>query len=299
MTTLDGIINLNKPTGITSAKALYRVRSITGQRKSGHTGTLDPFASGLLPMGIGEGTKAAPYLNCADKRYSGIIRLGVVTDTLDCTGAVVTTADPPDPATLELETIAAAFRGQLEQVPPAYSAIKQQGIRAYRLARSGKPPQLAARRVTVHDLHLAAAGRDKLRLEVRCSKGTYVRSLARDIGEQAGCGAMLEELVRTAFGSFSLEQAISLDRLREPDGAQIAAAQVIELEQALAHLRALAIDDDGARRLQAGQQAPLAALDAPAATGEKARVLDHRQRLLAVVGEVGERWKLERVFRTS
>jgi tRNA pseudouridine55 synthase len=291
---IDGILLVEKPTGITSAAAVAVVKRALGGAKVGHLGTLDPFASGLLPMCIGEGTKIAPYLNVADKGYTGVLRLGVSTDTLDCTGEILFTAEPPDVASVDLSALARDFTGAIEQVPPAFSAIKRGGVRMYELARRGQPQTLEARAVVVHELTLERIDDRRLRLDVRCSKGTYVRSLARDLGERLGCGAMLESLVRTRFGPFTADQALTIEQVRERGLAIV--ESVISPADAIAHLRTLRVDSAGAARLRAGQQSALAALERPA-SGQKARVLEPDGRLVAVVGEEASAWRLERVFR--
>lgn len=302
---VDGILLLDKPTGISSARAVAIVKRVLGgpnvSRKAapkvGHLGTLDPFASGLLPLCVGEGTKLAPYIADADKSYSGVVRLGVCTDTLDGTGTVLTTTAAPEPDTLDLDALAAAFTGPQAQVPPAFSAIKKQGVPMYKLAREGKAPELDARDVIVHSMSLRAAADGRLELEADCSKGTYVRALARDIGERIGCGAILEELVRTGFGRFRLDDAVALGELE--GRPELAAGALIEPAKALAHLPAIAIDAQAASSLRAGQQDVLAGLTDPAGSTDDdvARLLDERGALVAVVKRRQKCWRLDRVFR--
>jgi tRNA pseudouridine55 synthase len=294
-----GIVLVDKPQGITSARAVAVIKKVLGGVKVGHLGTLDPFAAGLLPLCVGEGTKAAPYLNTADKSYTGVVRLGVITDTDDRTGEVVATAPAPDTRTLDLSELASAFSGRIAQVPPAFSAIKRDGVPMYKLARKGVRPRLEAREVTIHALSLEAAGKDRLRVEVSCSKGTYIRSLARDLGERLGCGATLEELTRTGFGTFTLDQAVSVERLCGPGGTNVALDALIGLPIALGHLRSLSVDRTSVVRLRAGQQQALGGLAAPAGEGERARVMGPGDDLVAVVSEATGRWRLERVFGPS
>ena len=296
---VHGILLVDKPEGMTSAAVVAVVKRALGGTKTGHLGTLDPFASGLLPLCLGEGTKIAQYLNTADKAYEGVLRLGVATDTLDRTGSVTATAEPPATDELDLVTLAAAFRGEIEQVPPAYSAIKHGGVRMYELARRGEAPTLEARRVVIHELSFSPVDAQRLRISVSCSKGTYIRSLARDVGERLGCPAMLEGLRRTAFGSFRLAQALPLAAI-EAGGAGAAAAATISMADALSHLRALTLADaEGAARLRSGRQEVLDRLPPPTAHGEQARIIDADRALLAVVTERDSRWRIERVFRAS
>jgi tRNA pseudouridine55 synthase len=294
VTAKAGILLLDKPVGISSARAVAVVKRALGGAKVGHLGTLDPFASGLLPLCIAEGTKVAQYLNLADKRYSGVIRLGVETDTLDRTGETIATCDAPDPGKLDLDDLATSFTGDQDQVPPAFSAIKQDGVRMYKLARAGKAPKLEARRVRVHSLALEALGDDRLALTAHCSKGTYIRSLARDIGRRIGCGGSLDQLERTGFGTFELAQAVSLDDVGQgPEGINSA---IIPLTEALAQLRQLTPGDSVSTGLRAGQQRWLSDLEPPRDSESLARVIDECGRLVAVVRADGGRWALDRVF---
>ena len=308
MSLFDGVLLVDKPVGITSARAVAVVKRRLGESrmapgsgrkagpKVGHLGTLDPFASGLLPMCVGEGTKIAPYLNTLDKGYTGIVKLGVVTDTLDATGQVIEERSVPDPETLDLGALAAAFTGLIDQVPPAFSAIKKDGVRMYELARRGEAPELDPRAVTIHSLSIGVAGPGTLSMEVQCSKGTYIRSLARDIGEKIGCGAHLTELRRTRFGVFSIDGAIDLDALETEEGRQRAVRTMLSPAKALTGLRELAADGRDAARLRSGQQAALAALPPPAAGDRRAKVVTSDGALAAIVCEQAGRWKLERVF---
>ena len=287
---------VDKPEGVTSARVVATVKRALGGPKIGHLGTLDPFASGLLPLCVGEGTKAAAYLNQADKSYRGVIRLGVTTDTLDRTGTVLTTNAPPDLASIDLEELAQRFAGTMDQVPPAYSAIKRDGVRMYERARRGETPAIEARPVTIYSLSLTALLPDRLRIELACSKGTYVRSLARDIGQALGCGAILEELVRTSFGDFTLSAALSLEDLTAPAGRAVARRALVGPAEALARLPAVAADEATAQSLRRGRQQSLAHLALPAGAGRHFRVLAPDRSLVAVVVDAGAGWRLDRVF---
>lgn len=291
----SGILLLDKPTGITSARAVAVVRRALGKPKVGHLGTLDPFASGLLPLCIGEATKIAPFLNTADKAYRGVIQLGLRTDTLDGTGEVLERAtDIPDASGIDLKALAARFTGTLEQVPPAFSAIKKDGVPMYKLAREGRAPELEPRQVCIHRLVLRSLGPDRIMFDMTCSKGTYVRSLARDLGDAVGCGATLVELVRSAFGDFALESAISLQ-----DVEQGGDPPMIGLAEAVAHLPELSVDAATAADLRQGRRHALAGLDPPRHQGELRRILASAEDLVAVVrAEAGE-WDFERVFAAT
>lgn len=293
---ISGILLVEKPAGITSAHAVAIVKKALGGAKVGHLGTLDPFASGLLPLCIGEATKIAPYLNVADKAYVGVVKLGVRTDTLDGTGEVVAREGVPSLDGFDWDEIAREFTGAILQVPPAYSAIKRAGVRMYELARRGEAPELEPREVVIRELAVEPCGPDSLRVTVTCSKGTYIRSLARDLGERIGCGAMLESLVRTRFGPFCLEDALALVSLETGEGRQAAKDALVGPAEALAHLRALHADAGTSARLRAGHQAALLRLDLPVGAGEQARVLGPDGCLVAVVSDEGAGWRLDRVF---
>jgi tRNA pseudouridine55 synthase len=215
---LDGILLLDKAPGMTSNTALQKAKRLLRAQKAGHTGSLDPIASGLLPICLGESTKLSGFLLNTDKRYQVRVRLGVQTETGDTEGAVVETRPVP-PLTLELiEAALARFRGEILQVPPMYSALKHQGQRLYDLARKGVEVEREPRPVTIFELRLEGFDTEGLRLDVHCSKGTYIRTLAEDLGRALGCGGHVESLRRTAVGEFSLAEAYPLESLENlPD----------------------------------------------------------------------------------
>lgn len=217
---IDGILLLDKPGGINSNQALRRVSRWLDARKAGHTGNLDPLATGLLVLCFGEATKISGWLLDADKRYVATARLGIVTDSADADGEVLSERPVPAPDHDGLEAVLARFRGAVSQVPPMVSALKHQGRRLHELAREGKTVERPPRPVTIRSLTGHWIGPDRLQLTVDCSKGTYVRSLVADIGEALGCGAHVETLRRTALGPFSGEGMSTLEHLearREAD----------------------------------------------------------------------------------
>lgn len=293
-----GILLVDKPEGVSSAHVVAVVKRSLGGLKVGHLGTLDPFASGLLPLCVGEGTKLAPYINEADKRYRGEIRLGVATDTLDRTGQTVTEAPVPSFTEVDLERIAGDLLGEIAQIPPMFSAIKKGGVPMYRLAREGLAQELDARRVTIHELRLTRIDPHRLGIDVRCSKGTYVRSLARDIGVALGTVGSLESLVRTAFGDFPLERAVAMETVKAEGASALRPPAWVVGAEALGHLgTTLAADAAAVGALRAGQQRVLATFPPPAepAAGV-ARVLDADRRLVAVLRAESGRWRIDRVF---
>ncbi|MBK8558769.1 tRNA pseudouridine(55) synthase TruB [Candidatus Amarobacter glycogenicus] len=210
---LDGILLIDKPAGWTSHDVVAKARRITGQRRIGHTGTLDPMATGLLVLCLGQATRLVEYLTGHDKRYTGTIALGRTTTTDDAEGETVEESAVPRMDEGILDDHLEAFRGPILQKPPVFSALKIAGRRAYDLARSGEAPELAARRVTVHGLDAAIAGPGTVAIDVSCSSGTYIRSLARDLGPSLGCGGHLSALRRHRAGPFSLQGAVTLERL--------------------------------------------------------------------------------------
>lgn len=249
---INGILLLDKPAGYTSNQALQAVKRLLQARKAGHTGSLDPLATGLLPLCFGEATKVSQFLLDADKRYWVAIRLGQTTSTYDAEGELVMTR-PVDHLTRP--AIAAAlrrFQGEIQQVPPMYSAIKQAGQPLYKLARAGIEVERTPRRVIIHALSLVRWEDDRLELEVTCSKGTYIRSLAHDLGEILGSGGHVTALRRLATGGFSVEQAITLEALQNlPEDGRL--ARLLPLDQALTHLPAVDLSLNAAFYLCQGQ----------------------------------------------
>jgi tRNA pseudouridine55 synthase len=212
---LHGILLIDKPAGWTSHDVVARVRRLTGQRKMGHTGTLDPMATGLLVLCLGDATRLVEYMSGHEKRYEGAITLGVTTATDDAEGGILQARPVPPFDEAELEMALDRFRGEITQRPPAYSAVKIDGRRAYAIARSGETPRIASRQVTIHEFTARRIAEDRLSIVVRCSAGTYIRSLARDLGELLGCGAHLSSLRRTHAGRFAVEDAVTLETIEQ------------------------------------------------------------------------------------
>jgi len=211
---VHGVLLLDKAAGRSSNDALLQAKRLFNAQKAGHTGTLDPFATGLLPLCFGEATKFAQDLLDADKTYETVVRLGVTTATGDTEGGIVASGEV-DASLARIEEVLARFRGQIEQVPPMHSALKRDGKPLYEYARAGLTLEREARRVTIHALELLDYQAPHLTLRVQCSKGTYIRVLGEDIGNGLGCGAHLRALRRLAVGSLSLEGAVTLDRIAE------------------------------------------------------------------------------------
>ena len=254
---LHGWIILDKPVGLGSTQAVSAVKRALREAgepkiKVGHGGTLDPLASGVLPIALGEATKLAGRMLDATKAYDFTIRLGAQTDTLDLEGTVVATSDHR-PTQSDVEAILPRFTGPIEQVPPAYSALKVGGERAYDLARKGETVELKSRPVTIHDLTILASGADSVTLSATVSKGTYIRSLARDIALALGTVGHVTMLRRTRAGPFTLEKAKSLDFLADAAKARALTRMVLPLEAGLDDIPALPVTPDQARLLRHGQ----------------------------------------------
>ena len=212
---IHGIVLLDKPLGMGSNDALQIVKRLFKAKKAGHTGSLDRLASGLLPICMGEATKLSGFLLNADKRYESTFRLGVVTSTGDAEGEVIRTATPPVLTKSEIKQVLRGFEGPISQIPPMHSAIKHKGQRLYKLAHKGVVVEREPRTVTIHQLDYVGHEADSLSVEVLCSKGTYIRTLAEDVGERLGCGASVHSLHRTASGPFRADAMFTLEALRE------------------------------------------------------------------------------------
>jgi len=291
---ISGILLIDKPEGPSSAQAVERVKRILGARKVGHLGTLDPFASGLLPLGVNDGTKIAQIFLSAPKSYQGVVALGVETDTQDTTGKVLEVRVVPPLGGKEIEGLQAAFTGTLSQVPPMFSALKKGGVRLYQLARQGKSVPRAARAVEIEQLRLWPLGTAEMGFEVACSKGTYIRTLAADMGQFLGCGAHLKSLRRLSCGHLRLDQAVPLgDVERLYREGKIA---LLSMNQSLGHLRQIRFEGRSLSRLRMGQQAVLAELGQPEAREKMVRVVDSKGNLVALAQWGDSRWRLFRVF---
>ena len=257
--TIHGALLLDKPVGVSSNAALQRARRLFGAKKAGHGGTLDPLASGLLVAVFGEATKFAGPLLEGDKEYLATLRLGATTTTGDAEGQVVESRSIPEGAEKAIAPVLERFKGEIEQVPPMYSALKRGGVPLYKLARRGEEVERAPRRVTIGELDLLSFSKPLVEIRVRCSKGTYIRSLAQDIGEAVGCGAHLAALRRTASGRFRVEDAVGLEALEAMQPAA-RAARLLPLSVLLADLPRAELDARAAERLRHGQALPMAGL---------------------------------------
>ncbi len=242
---MHGFLNLDKPAGMTSRQAVDRVRRVTGVKRAGHAGTLDPLATGVLVVGVGAATRLVEYVQRMAKSYRATFLLGRASPTEDLEGEVTLLQDPKVPTLDELTAAAGRFTGRIQQRPPAFSALKVQGRRAYQLARKGRPVELPAREVTIHRLAVIAYQYPELVVEVECSGGTYIRSLGRDLAESLGTAAVMSALVRTAVGRFSIQQAADLSQLT----AESCAARLEPLGRAVEMLPKIVLSADEAHCL--------------------------------------------------
>jgi tRNA pseudouridine55 synthase len=286
---MSGVIVVDKPAGITSFDVVARVRRVLGERRVGHAGTLDPMATGVLPVCVGEATKLVPFLVSGDKEYEAEACLGVTTDTLDATGTVLAETNAENVSPADVEAALPGFRGSILQTPPMHSAVRVDGKRLYDLARQGIEVDRAARPIEVHALELIAWAPPRLGLRVRCGKGTYIRSLIADLGQALGVGAHMTALRRTRVGAFDLAAAVALDALD-------ATTPLLAPAAALADHAALTLDADQVRDVRAGKVRAVAALPVPAGAREHVRLLDPAGVLVAVAAARQGRLTLERVF---
>jgi tRNA pseudouridine55 synthase len=288
---LDGILLVDKPEGMSSAGVVREVKRRLAAAKVGHLGTLDPFATGLLPLCLGEGSKVVPFLNQETKAYAGTIQLGIATDTLDRTGEERERRPVAAFDEAALARAAAKLSGEIEQVPPMYSALKRGGVPLYELARRGVEVEREPRRVTIERLVLRASGVDRIDFEVDCSKGTYVRVLAADLARELDTVGHLARLRRTRFGAFTIDRSAALDSIQPNAGLPLVSSR-----DALGSVRELDVDTEGERRIRLGQQAVLREFPPPARAREIGKAIAKPDRLVAILGEERGEWRILRVF---
>lgn len=287
---------------MTSHDVVNAVRRITGLKKAGHTGTLDPFATGVLPVALGEGTKAIPFLDETRKEYRAVMKLGEATDTQDCTGAVTCRAEWHAVKPADVERVVTCCTGRISQVPPMFSALKRNGVPLYKLARRGAEVERAAREIEIFAMDVESIDLPLVTFAVSCSRGTYVRTLAHDMGAALGCGAHLIRLQRTVSGPFALAKAVPLDRLAALAAGGGVADLVISPYKALSHLRDMQVTPGGRAKVAHGVVPGLDDFAGPHVTscgpGELVRISEG-ERLLAVAragAESGPELRLVRVF---
>ena len=292
MIAMDGVLIIDKPAGLTSHDVVARARHILHQRRIGHTGTLDPFATGVLMILVGKATRLAQFLNEVDKEYEAIIRLGYSTDTGDRTGTPIAgpSSQPREWTEEEIEAALQIFRGEIDQVPPMYSAKKVQGKKLYELARRGETVERKPVHVCIHEFEAIRPdgqlikdnldGTFDFHARVSCSSGTYVRTLAEDFGKRLYVGAHLAELRRTRVGDFQLTQAITLDQLKLHFGEESLGTVMLPLNAALSRLPFVHLSDEDLRRANNGREVTVAGYDW--ADGENVKMCDTQEQLIAV-----------------
>jgi len=298
--TRSGILLIDKPEGPSSAQVVQRVKSILQAKKVGHLGTLDPFASGLLLIGVNEGTKIADIFLGGVKSYRGVIALGIETDTQDRTGKILQERSVQALDESQLRSLEEKFTGELQQVPPMFSALKRDGVRLYRLARQGREVPRAPRAIRIDRLRLDRLSDIEIEFETTCSRGTYIRTLAADIGKEIGCGAHLKILRRAACDHLKVESAIQVAELEKMCAS--GAVPLLTLREALSHLPSVIWQSRYVSRLRLGQQELLAQIGNPPGGQNLLSILDPCGDVAALVQWTEDalrgRWRLYRVFQT-
>lgn len=301
-TATDGVLNVNKQPGWTSHDVVAKLRAVLGVRRIGHAGTLDPSATGVLPILLGRATRIAEYLVKWDKEYRVVLRLGESTDTQDATGRLLATRSVEGVTSDEIRAVVTGFVGCQQQLPPMYSAVKVKGVPLYKAARAGRTVERERREITVHDITVVDIAGGDVTLLVRCSKGTYVRTLCADIGEALGVGGHVRELARTRVGPLRVEDALTVEEVAVRQGRGELGEQLMSLDEALRALPAVSLDQPTSDRVVHGVAVPLGALRWEAGTGPPAgtilRLKDPSGRLLALgtVARAGSAVAIVKVF---
>ncbi|RGG55968.1 tRNA pseudouridine(55) synthase TruB [Ruminococcus sp. AM29-19LB] len=281
---INGIVNIYKEKGYTSHDVVAVLRKVVGQKKIGHTGTLDPDATGVLPVCLGRATKVCELLTDHDKTYEALLLLGKTTDTQDISGEVLEERDPGDLTEEEVRSYIESFIGEYDQIPPMYSALKVNGKKLYELAREGKTVERKSRKVQIHGIRILEMNLPHVRMEVDCSKGTYIRTLCHDIGEKLQVGGCMEELERTKVGRFLKEDAVTLDEVRQKMEQGEGAELFTPLDQIFAELPAVTVTDAKAWMSYNGNDLPERfLLEKEAWTdGQEVRVYDSRKNFIGL-----------------
>ncbi|MBQ9757404.1 MAG: tRNA pseudouridine(55) synthase TruB [Clostridia bacterium] len=289
---MDGIINVNKPLGITSHDVVYRLRKILGIKKIGHTGTLDPDASGVLPMCVGKGTKLADYLTARDKQYLAILKLGAFTDTQDASGEILESFEVRV-TEKEVRDAVRKFVGDIMQIPPMYSAIKIDGKKLYELAREGKTVEREPRQITIRNIEIRNIDFEKNTVEmlVDCSKGTYIRTLCNDVGAELGCGGYMAALKRTKSGRFDIGESFTLDEIAER-AEKNDFSFMVPVGEAIPEYKKIVLADKNAQRVRNGIKISVEGL----ANGEIYRVFDEQGEFLALAKQTEKELSIIKSF---
>jgi tRNA pseudouridine55 synthase len=295
----SGILIVDKPAGWTSFDVVRFLRGRCGEKRTGHAGTLDPAATGVLPVLIGHATRLTEYLMDATKSYEATVQLGLDTDTYDLEGDVLAQSDATSVQLADVEAALTACRGEFLQLPPAYSAIKREGVRLYKMARRGDAVELEPRPVRVHALEVVSYEAPFLRLHVDCEKGFYVRSLAHDIGAALGVGGTLAALVRSRVGPFTLQHSVEIDELRPEFETGAWLERLFAPDEVLLGWQAAILGPDNQQRLRFGQQAVLEPSTSTTEGNDLCRAYSLDGEFLAVMRQAGPgRWQPDKVFLT-
>ena len=298
---ISGALVVDKPVGMTSHDVVQAIRNGTGLRRAGHTGTLDPRASGVLVILVGPAVRLSEYVSASDKRYQAIIRLGGTTDTFDAEGQFTPSKDPLNVTEAEFEEALKTFVGEIEQVPPAYSAVKVGGRKAYEMARKGEEVELEPRKIMVHHLEVLEWTPPEVVIDVHCSSGTYVRSLANDLGQKLGCGAYLVGLRRTKSGRFTLRDATPLRKLQEAFNAGNWYQYLIPAAEALGDWPSIELSPDEVEGVRHGHRVKAKEADT---VNEKVRGVSTQGELVALMeltiqADGTKEWQPKKVFFTD
>ncbi len=281
----DGILVIDKPEGMSSAKTVEKVKRIIRARKAGHAGTLDPFATGVLVCCLNRATKLARFFLHEEKKYEGVLRLGIETDTHDPTGKIVSQSDDCNFSSKFIKSVFSGFKGEIMQNPPVYCALKHRGKPLYKYARQGRPIEKPARAVNIKELEIKNVDLPYIEFEVLCSGGTYIRTLAYDIGKKLGCGAHLSKLKRVASGRFSIKDGVSPDELENMAEKGRTWEKLISMNDALSHMEYHIADNRLTRKIMYGNTIGKDEISfVPGKTGTKnLKIIDQNGRLLAVL----------------
>jgi tRNA pseudouridine55 synthase len=299
---MDGILNINKPRGKTSFQIVAKVKGLCREKQAGHAGTLDPQATGVLPICLGQATRVIEYLFNTTKTYRAEVEFGITTDTYDATGKVIRVADAAGISREMVEAVLVKFRGAIQQIPPMYSAVKHKGKPLYKLARSGIEVERRSRPAYIYSLEISGWEPPVVTLDIVCSKGTYVRSLAYDMGEALGCGANMKDLVRQKVGPFTIEEALTLSQLEEAFQQGYGEKYLYPLDFALLSINAIVVNEE--RRCSLIHGAPITLETEPEA-GSAAFPAKSRSRVYTADGSFlgmimydpeTSRWWPEKIF---
>ncbi len=300
---MDGILNINKPWGKTSFSIVAMVKRLSGERRVGHAGTLDPAATGVLPVCLGQGTRVIEFLVDSTKAYRAQIELGVATDTYDATGNITYQKDPSGIRQEQLELTLTSFCGSIQQTPPMYSAIKYHGKPLYQLARAGINIELQSRLVKVYRLELIDWQPPVATIEIECGKGTYIRSLAHDLGQALGCGANLKSLVRLRCSLFDIRDSVSIPQLEDAFHYGYWYHLIYPIDIVLSHWMAMVVNDDTGQAIRNGRPIVLEDNNSPAwrSVDNRCRAYTRDGRFLGVMrfNPEREQWQPEKVFITG